>query len=183
MIMQQPTSGPVPVSKVQPFIGLDQSFNVAVNHIANKLNPRGWTVLPGEEYDERTGGCYQTLDDFRGAVHHEGRMIVNADYSDPELTIWGCRKTNYAFRAWHDWHRLKRNAPFDLDGEIAVANSQARDLINLYGVATSGPWRKLLEAEVIGQARYMAYHGQFPTDQKGFTIHRLAGGSISCVFH
>ena len=175
MIMQQPTSGPVPVSKVLPFIGLDQAFNVAVNHIAGRLWPMGFKAIPCTEIRD--------LDCLRRAMKRHGRMVVGMEYSDPELTIWGCRETNYAFRAWHDWHHLKLDAPFDLAGEIAVANSQAGDLINLYGAAASRPWRKLLEIEVVGQAQYMAYHGQFPTDQSGFTRHVLAGGSLSRVFH
>jgi hypothetical protein len=180
MIMQQPTSGPVPVSKVIPFIGLDQAFNAAVNHIAGRLWPMGFKAIPCTEIRD--------LDCLRRAMKRHGCMVVSSEYSDPELTIWGCRETNYAFRAWHDWHHLKLDAPFDLAGETAVANSQAGDLINLYGAATSrpgSPWRKLLEAEVIGQARYMDYHGQFPTDQKGFTLHYLGDQytGMSKVFH
>jgi len=173
MIMQQPTSGPVPVSKVQPFIGLDQAFNVAVNHIASRLCPTGYDTGKGPE----------NLADLRYYYKRTKRLMVSMDYSDPELTIFGCRETNYAFRAWHDWHHLKLSAPFNLDGKTTVANAQADDLLNLYGAATSCYWRELLEIEVVGQACYMEYHGQFPTHQIGFTRHMLANGSFSRVFH
>lgn len=173
MIMQQPTSGPVPVSKLVPVQPLDREFNIAVHHIANRLWPRGWSV--SSKY------AAKGLDDLNRQMKAYGRIGVSSANSDH--TIFADRETNYAFRAWHDWHHWKLQAPFDMAGEIAVANSQAGDLIALYDTARSRPWRKILCAEVIGQAEYEAYHGCFPTDQMGFVRHYLPGGSISRVFH
>lgn len=174
MIMQQPTSGPVPVSKLVPVQPLNREFNIAVHHIANRLNPRGWIV---------SEGGLASLAALTAHMTRWGILLIDSDHSDH--TIFADPETNYAFRAWHDWHHWKLQAPFDMAGEIAVANSQAGDLIALYGAARSRPWRDLLRAEVVGQAEYEARHGVFPTDQIGFVQCYLLNGGMPrvSIFH
>ena len=174
MIMQRPTSGPVPCNRIREFTGIDKAFNAAVLHIAGKLNPCGWDIVP-ERY------APSTLGELRMVHAITGRIAISGANSD--RTIFGDPEVNFAFRAWHDWHHLKLGAQFDPAGELAVANSQAGDLIALYGAAVSRPWRKLLEIEINGQVRYFAYHNCFPDDQIGFARAQLAGKPMSTVFH
>ena len=171
MIMQRSTSGPVPCNRIREFTGIDKAFNAAVLQIANRLNPCGWDLCEGID----------NLSKLRSYVAMNGRIAVSGENSD--RTIFGDPEVNFAFRAWHDWHHLKLDAEFDPAGELAVANSQAGDLIALYGAAVSRPWRELLDIEVNGQVRYFAYHNCFPVDQIGFARAQLAGKPMSTVFH
>lgn len=174
MIMQQPTSGPVPVSKLVPFTGIDRGFNAAVVHIANRLNPRGWDL--GYAY-----AVPNTLEGLKREYARHGRLIVSSENSDH--TIFGDPEVNYAFRAWHDWHHLHYGYEFTPQGEANVAFCQTTDLITLYGQEKARLWRKLIDIEVNGQVRYHEYHGCFPIYQRDFAEAQLAGKSMSYVFH
>lgn len=139
---------------------LDRSFNAAILHIASKLFPLGFDV-EGVDTDECAPFSAETLCQRLDAG---GRMVVSSVGCDQ--TIYECKETNYAFRAWHDWTHWRYGTGFDLEGERATVEHQIADLRKLYGV--NGRWEEILRAEVIGQADYFADHGEFPTDQRAF---------------
>lgn len=161
MIMQQPTSGPVPCDRIRPFTGLDQGFNAAVLQIASQLMPRGWSI--GMPMDEP-----YTLADLKADVAHGGKIIIDPSHSDH--TIFGDPEVNYAFRAWHDWCHLHGNHEFNMSGEYEVSRMQADHLCTLFGYEAFLDWWPLINAEVNGQARHAAETGQFPTDQMAFDL-------------
>ena len=143
---------------------LDRAFNVAVNHIASVLFPTGFDVADTAP---------SSLSELQQHVAATGRMLVWDGASD--ATIFGDDETNFAFRAWHDWCHLFGGFTFDLAGETLAMQMQQRHIRTLYGNgAQTDRWCKLLEAEIVGQARYHAATGAFPADQVAFTRQYLA---------
>ena len=59
-------------------------------------------------------------------------MIVWAGGSD--LTIYGDREANYAFRAWHDWCYWRNNLDHSMAGEITACRMQCGHIVQLYGL-------------------------------------------------
>ena len=161
-IMQQPTSGPVPArflaTAPQP---LDHAFNRAVHHIANKLLPNGWDV---------SDPAPSSLAELKAHYATTGRICVWSGGSD--YTIFADRETNYAFRAWHDYHHLIGNHEFTPDGEHAVMMAQQSDILALYG--DNQGFADLIHAEIVGQGEYERANGVFPQDQMAFVRAYLA---------
>lgn len=141
---------------------LDRSLNAAVMHIASRLFPTGYDVTASE---------ITSLEQVRENVDRTGRMLVSSLYC--EHTIFGDVEVNCAFRAWHDWCHLAGNFAFTLEGETEATAMQLDHLRTLYGDRAQA-WAPILEAEIIGQARYDARHGRFPTDQVAFDLAYLA---------
>lgn len=162
-IAQTPTSGPVPARfhaiAPQP---LDRAFNRAVHHIANKLLPAGWDV---------SDNAPSSLIGLRAHFLATGRICVWSGGSD--RTIFADPETNYAFRAWHDYHHLTSNHEFTPEGETAVMRRQWADLQQVYGHGAL-KWAGILYAEIIGQGEYERANGVFPDDQMAFVRAYLA---------
>lgn len=130
------------------------SLNEKILDIATSLN---YSV------SDRAPGTYEAL-----RAQSNGLMVVWAGASDG--TIYGDRRVNWAFRAWHDSLHLALNADFTLTGELLVAKEQARIL--------GGQLGEIILAEVEGQAGYYAANGYFPEDQVTFMRDYLAGKGI-----
>ncbi len=141
----------------------DLAFNAAVMTLANKVCPTGYDI------SEKAPA---SLDDLNFAIATTRRITVDSRNSDN--TIFGCPEHNWAFRAWHDWTHWITQAPFDLDGELAVAHRQCQDLALVFG---HGPqterWQRYIMAEVYGQACYLNRYGEYPTDQVAFDLAYL----------
>jgi hypothetical protein len=157
MIMQQPTSGPVPVSRIRPFTGWDREFNAAILHIADKLTNGRYTGVTNAP---------STLQELKDRFAYSGQICVSSEHCDN--TIYGDREVNIAFRAWHDWCHLVGNHEFDLGGEYTVAKMQYEHMERVYGKRLARKWWPLIDAEVSGQAAYVANMGEFPVDQPAF---------------
>jgi hypothetical protein len=160
-ILQTATSGPVPArflaNAPQP---LDRAFNRAVHHIVSKLLPTGFDV---------SESAPTTLTELRECHAHTGRIRVWSDGGD--RTIFADSETNYAFRAWHDYHHLTGNHEFTPAGELVVCMLQMLDMVRVYGgdrVYGEDRWHRLLWAEIVGQGEYAGANGVFPTDQMAF---------------
>lgn len=91
-------------------------------------------------------------------------LVVWAGASDG--TIYGDRRVNWAFRAWHDSLHLQLGAPFTLEGEKLVAREQARQIGGDFHA-------RVILAEIVGQAEHFAKHGEFPADQLRFMLNYL----------
>jgi len=88
-------------------------------------------------------------------------------------TIYADAHVNHAFRAWHDAEHVRGGFGFDLRGERATADAQARAVLRAYPSAPRA-WLALLDAEINGQAEHFARFGAFPLDQVAFTRGALA---------
>lgn len=144
-----------------PFKGIDRGMNVAVLHIASKLFPQGWDVVPEAE-------APSTLEAINAAMAG-GRMKVSGD--NCAGTSFGCPEVNIAFRAWHDWTHWKHQLPFNVEGETATAWMQIEHLRH-FGLWT--PFKRdFLLAEVVDQVEHYARTGTFPVDQWGTTYEGL----------
>lgn len=141
---------------------LSASFNMAVATIARRILPCGFDVSPDAP------GTHKTL-----VAHYEttGRVLVWSGAS--ESTVFACRETNYAFRAWHDSKHILFNLPFTMDGEAAVMRLQQADIRALYDGPRADLFCAILEAEIIGQGEYNALHGGYPVNQLAFVAAYL----------
>jgi len=141
---------------------LSLSLNCAVNSIANRLFPLGFDVQ-GVDTAKVAPSTYEEL----CAQFATGRHVVASEGS--ENTIYACKETNYAFRAWHDWCHVRGGHDFSLEGEKAVCAMQIEHLRKFYpGNPDLPKWERILEAEIVGQALYFAKHGKFPKHQRAF---------------
>jgi hypothetical protein len=107
------------------------------------------------------------------------RMVVWDGGSDH--TIFEDRRTNFAFRAWHDWHHWNNQAEFDQEGELACTISQAKELLTDYGdTQQTRKWIEYVACEIMGQLWYSQRHnGQFPVDQRAFALAFLDNPSAA----
>lgn len=135
------------------------SLNVATLHMANRTNPRGWNV---------SADAPSTLAELKRRAKRDGRITVSSLHSD--MTIYGDPEVNFAARAWHDACHILAGAPFNDEGERAVAELQKQQLRAVYGEASSRLFCAIVDAEVIGQLDYKATHGEFPRDQRAFVL-------------
>ena len=145
---------------------LNRAFNVAVLHIAGRLHPQGFDVIPNDDLD--------TLAKLKAHVDKTKRFAVWAGASD--TTIFGDPEVNYAFRAWHDWCHYLINAEFDHAGESAVCKLMQEQCRAIFGTNTE--FDALIEAEVMGQLNYKRVYGEFPRDQAAFTRVVLANPEV-----
>lgn len=140
------------------------SFNIAVRTIAARLFPCGYDVAEVAP---------ESLEELTAHIAATGRMLVFSGASDS--TIYTCRETNYAFRAWHDWCHWKGSHPFTIAGERAVMEMQRDHLRTVYGNHPDLPlWDAILEAEIIAQAERHESTGAFPMDQRTFVEELVA---------
>ena len=102
---------------------------------------------------------------------NHGQVWVSSLYSGN--TIFGSPHVNHAFRAWHDRTHIKLGAEFDREGEARVCVAQQNDVMGLPSPVTYDELAlafRILECEVMGQFNYQAATGQFPADQRAFTV-------------
>lgn len=99
-----------------------------------------------------------------------------------DRTIFPTTRLNYAFRAWHDACHLEGNYDFTLSGEMEVCALQAAQLrmaMHEFPPTLIAHCIAILEAEVIGQARYFERNGQFPVDQRSFCVAYMVDQQIA----
>ena len=146
---------------------LDVGFNVAVLHIADKLT-RGFSV---------SDCAPSTFDELIAQIERHRHIVVWSEASN--ATIYGSPEVNYAFRAWHDWCHWRGLHRFTTEGEAAVAKMQADHIDAIYGASDqTHRWRKIIEAQVIGQQRHQERYGHYPTDQFAFVEEYLRSAEI-----
>lgn len=141
---------------------LSPGFNVAVAAIARRILPCGFDVSPDAP------GTHTAL-----MAHYKatGRVLVWSGASG--RTVFACRETNYAFRAWHDSKHILFNLPFTMDGEAKVMRLQQADIRALYDGQRADLYCAILEGEVIGQGEYNEMYGGYPVDQAAFVAAYL----------
>lgn len=138
---------------------LDIELNNAINHIVWRLFPDGFDV---------SAHAPSTLEALCNHLCSGARMCVWNGASD--YTIFGDARTNYAFRAWHDWHHYVGGFEFNREGETRTCRTQCQQLVDMFGDSERvRQWCKIVEAEIIGQLEYNERNnGHFPIDQKAF---------------
>ncbi len=149
---------------------LDKKLNIAVQHIASKLFPKGFDV---------SENAPNTLEGLCHHINSTGRMLVWSGASDH--TIFADKETNYCFRAWHDFHHWKHKFAFDEFGEFKTLRKQIWDIWHLFGHFNEQVqrWEKILDAEIMGQLRYEQEQGHFPENQHGFVEQYLTDKGLA----
>lgn len=138
------------VMRLKSNVPFSQRLNDFIMERAKEINYQARSEAPND---------YETLK----AMCSVNNIIVWSGASDK--TIFSDDKVNIAFRAWHDLIHLKHDFDFSLEGEIATTYEQINELPEYWELE-----RNLLESEVIGQARYYYATGDFPKDQRKFTL-------------
>ncbi len=140
------------------------AFNVATLRLARLTNPRGWNV---------SRNAPSSLAQLKARAKRDGVITVSSLHCD--RTIYGDPEMNLAARAWHDACHILANAGFDDAGERKVCALQQTQLATVYGDASSLLFRRIIEAEVIGQLEYKEENGFFPIDQRKFVLEDMGG--------
>lgn len=137
-------------------------FNAAVTTLARKVWPLGYDVS-----DDIAHANAPDPEAYFAEITARQRVTIYTGGSG--ATIFGDPDVNYDFRAWHEWTHYVLRAPFDIEGELRVANRQCEDIAKLYGHGgRTIRWQRLIMAEVYGQALYFKQWGVFPEDQRTF---------------
>ena len=135
-------------------------FNAAVIHICDRVNPRGYFLMPDKL-------APRTLAQLIEAEHMAGgRMPVSKGNS--LFTIYGDPEVNYQFRAWHDRTHMLIGAEFNRAGEARVCAAMQADCAKIYGAKEAKLFALILDAEINGQAAYFDAYGRFPKDQRQY---------------
>lgn len=87
-----------------------------------------------------------------------------------ENTIFGSPEINHKFRFIHDFYHCQNKLGFTHGDELLVNYIQQREFRK---DGPSGFDRQLLNIETAGQILYYIQNGDFPTDQRKFTINEL----------
>ena len=148
----------------------DRAFNEAVRVMAKKVWRLGYDISDDAGYAAAPGSIgshYDSVEAYFAGISERHRVTVYMGGSDN--TIFGEPDFNYDFRAWHEWTHWTLRAPFDLDGELAVAHRQCQDLAKVFGHGIQFDcWQRYIMAEVYGQALHHYKTGAFPTNQREF---------------
>jgi hypothetical protein len=140
---------------------VNDQLNVAVTTLAARLFPAGYDV--GET-------APSSLAELNDHIERTGRMLVWNGASDHTI-FGGSGEMNWAFRAWHDWAHWRYQLPFNEAGERAAAFVQVAHLVRLYGDDDDVvDMAALVLTEVMGQAQHKNRAGEFPPDQRAFTL-------------
>lgn len=146
---------------------LNPLFNVAVLLEAARVWPQWFDLSANDAPD--------SLRRLKLEYAARGRITVYSGSSD--TTVFDDAECNQAFRAWHDYCHLALDANFSLEGETRACELQAKHLFNRYGDGDTGrELVALLNAEVIGQARYYAKHKAYVINQRAFAIDYMRHG-------
>ncbi len=152
---------------------LSRAFNIAVNHIASLVLPRGFEV------SENAPQCFESL-----ASHYLATGKIRVWNGASESTIFACPETNYAFRAWHDSKHICYGLQFTFEGETRAAELQCDDIRALYDGESADYYCAILQAEIIGQFRYQEINGKFPVNQMDFVNDCLINpdAALHCIY-
>jgi len=108
-----------------------------------------------------------TFKSHKKIYRETGKIYIWTGESDN--TIFGDRKINYYFRAWHDYIHLNYNLGYSITEESIVCNIQ-RDMLPKEWVFE----KELINAEIIGQAHYFYMNNDFVKNQRLFTANYLS---------
>lgn len=105
----------------------------------------------------------QTIEDVVRTYRETNSLVIWSGGS--ESTIYVDPQVNYLFRAMHDMTHILVGADFSMEGETRTALHQMSKVGTEFG--------KIIQIEVIEQARYFFQTGSFLEDQVQFTIDQL----------
>jgi hypothetical protein len=115
-------------------------------------------------------GDYLQAEYLRKIVqYYQDTKKIKVWTGDSELTIFGDKKVNSYFRAWHDLTHIKYNLDFSFESESLVCAAQIAELPDDFNFE-----KQLIFADVIGQNLYHHKHAKFPDNQRIFVSDFLA---------
>lgn len=112
---------------------------------------------------------YTSFPDMVEQFNLSGQKVLKISTLHSEKTIFGNPETNWKFRAIHDYFHIDRNLDFSLQDELMVNYLQ----MQYASKELNGFDLQLLNIETAGQIVYYSTFGEFPADQRAFTIAEL----------
>lgn len=103
---------------------------------------------------------------WRTSFEKTGKMQIWTGASSS--SIHSSALVNIYARAWHDWTHYCNNWDFTPVQETNVCHAQQAELPEDWYFE-----KQLLEADIIGQLQYLEENGEFPEDQRAFTMKYL----------
>lgn len=118
---------------------------------------------------------FNTFEKIKKAYDFDKTLHIWTGASDNN--IFGSSDLNILFRVWHDYTHVKYNLDFEPINEIQVCNIQMSNLPEDYNFE-----KLLINSDITGQVLYFSKFGEFPTDQRKFTIDFLKNSLINSKF-
>jgi hypothetical protein len=131
---------------------------------ARKVWPQGYdTALDAPE----------TFRALKEEYTKRGRITVFSGASSK--TIFDDHGVNLDFRAWHDWAHLQVGGKsFNVDSEAEACQLQC-DMVRARYNGSDADWLcRLIDAEIMGQAKHWAKYKAFVDNQRAFDLAYIA---------
>lgn len=114
----------------------------------------------------------QTDVDMIRHYNETGRMAIwsGASYN----TIYGCRKANWLYRAWHDWCHISSKVCNRMHGPLGCFEPSAEQDVTSFQIATLNPeFAEVVKCDTAGQTQYYALYEEYVPQQDTFVLHLL----------
>lgn len=145
----------------------DQPFSQSLNDFVNKefdhlTKERGIRVV----FED--GQPYESYEELKYSIDSNKILYISKDFSD--TSIFGDPLTNWKFRAVHDMQHYNLDLDFEPQSEFMITYKMLGDYkrkgLSQFDI-------DLLQIEMNGQVTYFVETGDFPTNQRLFTINEL----------
>lgn len=118
--------------------------------------------------DEAPGTDAEMIRHFR----ETGRICVWAGASDG--TVYGPRRANWGYRAWHDWCHIKSGVCNRQHGPLGCFEPAAEQDVTSYQIAPLGTaFAELVKADTAGQTAYYGLHNEYVPHQGEFVCRLI----------
>ena len=124
-----------------------------------------WTEVDDFDPNDVEGTFQRHLQMFKK------NKAVNIWTGAGENTIFADNQTNNKARLWHDYTHLTMGLGYDPMSEIQIGKIQQAQLPIHWWYE-----KALIDADVTGQILYHNAYGEFPRDQRQFTLDYPTGG-------
>lgn len=145
----------------------DQPFSQSLNDFVNKefdhlTKERGIQVVFVE------GQPYDNYEELKFDIDFAKQLYISTDFSD--TSIFGDPLTNWKFRAVHDMQHYDLDLDFEPQSEFMITYKMLGDYkrkgLSQFDI-------DLLQIEMNGQVAYYVETGDYPVNQREFTIGEL----------
>lgn len=147
-------------------ITLDQATNGVYDAIRRAYNASG-----APQFDVMDVGPRTDVDMIQH-YNDTGRLAIwsGASYN----TIYGCRRANWLYRAWHDWCHIASKVCNHIHGPLGCFEPVAEQDVCSFQIAPLGTeFAEVVKCDTAGQTQYYGLYGDYVPQQDTFTLHLL----------
>ena len=144
-------------------VAFSQSLNQFVHEMYAHI-----TIVRGIDFLFVDGQPYRTYEEMKEDFEANKRLKISKDFS--ETSIFGDAKVNWMFRAVHDMQHIDLGLDVSPEQEFMITYKMIQDY-RQRGLSQLDI--DLLTIEMLGQVIYFVETGNFPVNQRLFTIVEL----------